>query len=60
MMNHYKNKYTKEEYEKKEVLINVGASFISGAVSSALTNPLECVTVNMQTQKNFNLKNFIQ
>jgi fructose-specific phosphotransferase system IIC component len=50
IMTFYKKKYSKQEYETKEVMINIGASIISGAVSSAITNPMECITVNLQTQ----------
>ena len=47
IMSFYKNKYSKQEYEKREIDINIGASLISGAVrSSAITNPMECIIVN--------------
>ena len=52
-MSYYKKKYSSKEYEQKEVAINVGASIISGAISSALTNPMECITVNRQAHSNF-------
>ena len=48
IMTFYKKKYSNKEYEKKEMMINIGASVISGAVSSAITNPMECITVNQQ------------
>jgi hypothetical protein len=38
----------------------VGASLISGAISSALTNPMECITVNRQAHSDFKMKEFIK
>ncbi len=45
-MKRYKDKLGKEEFAKKEMTITVGASLIAGGVSAAITNPLECITVN--------------
>ena len=35
-----------KKYKKNEDLCNVGASFLAGSVAAAITNPLECITVN--------------
>jgi hypothetical protein len=59
-MNYFKEKYTSEEYKKKEMQINVSASFIAGSIAAAVTNPLEMITVNKQTNKDFKVKEFIK
>jgi Mitochondrial carrier protein len=38
---------------------NIASSFIAGAIGAALTNPFECITVNMQTKTDFNTREFI-
>ena len=38
---------------------NVVSSFVAGAIGAALTNPFECITVNMQTKTDFNTREFI-
>ena len=40
--------------------INVLASLVAGSISAAVTNPLEMITVNKQTDSSFNIKDFIQ
>lgn len=60
-MKNYKDKLGKEEFSKKELTITVGASFLAGGISAAITNPLECITVNKQTGgKDFSIKMFIR
>ena len=45
-MNSCKNTYGEAKFKENETFINVNASFIAGCLGAALTNPLECITVN--------------
>ena len=55
-MNYCKAKYGEgKEFEKVEMQCNVVGSFLAGGIAAAFTNPLECITVNKQTQPNFNI-----
>jgi hypothetical protein len=45
-MKHFKTKLGTVEFEKQENKVNVGAGLAAGAISAAVTNPLECITVN--------------
>ena len=40
--------------------INFGASLFAGCFAAMLTNPLECITVNKQTNSNFIISEFIK
>ena len=59
-MLYYKKRMTAAEFEKNETKISVVASFLAGGIAAALTNPFECITVNMQTQSNFSVWPFIK
>lgn len=50
---------TENEFKDKEMSVNVGASLIAGSISAAVTNPLEMITVNKQTDSRFNIKEFV-
>ena len=39
---------------------NFGASSFAGCFAAMLTNPLECITVNKQTNSNFVVSEFIK
>jgi hypothetical protein len=39
--------------------INVFSGCTAGSIAAALTNPLECITVNKQTTQDFKIKEFI-
>ena len=43
----YKKRMTPEEYEKNQTKLSVIGSFLAGGIAAALTNPFECITVNM-------------
>lgn len=51
---------TEKEFKTKEMQFNVGASLIAGSISAAVTNPLEMITVNKQTDASFKIKEFIE
>ena len=53
----YKKLYGAEEggYEKKEFEANVVASFMGGAVGSAVTNSLDVLTINKQANPDLNI-----
>lgn len=55
-MGYFKIKYGEKEFKEKEMKINVAASFFAGGIAAGLTNPLECITVNKQTNMDFNIK----
>jgi len=60
-MKSWKDRLGKEEFEKKEHLVNFGAGLTAGAISAAVTNPLECITVNKQTAgPDFSIRLFIR
>ena len=59
-MGYYKNKLSDSEFKNQEMKINFLGGFVAGVVAAALTNPLECVTVNMQTTDNFKIGKFIK
>jgi hypothetical protein len=42
------------------MIVNIKSSFIAGAIGAALTNPFECITVNMQTKTDFNAREYIK
>ena len=46
-MHYFKKKQSKEEYQRNETKLSILASCIAGGVAAALTNPFECITVNM-------------
>lgn len=46
IFNSYKKGRTAEEFKEIEMRTNVFASFLAGGVAAAITNPLECITVN--------------
>lgn len=49
-----------KDFKEKEMSINIGASLVAGSISAAITNPLEMITVNKQTDSRFNIKEFVQ
>jgi len=59
-MLYYKNKYTPEEFELKEVYCNMIASTWAGAIASAMTNCLEVVTVNKQTNPELKIMEMVR
>jgi hypothetical protein len=50
----YKRVYG-EDYEKKEFQANVVASFMGGAIGSAVTNSLDVLTINKQANPDLNI-----
>ena len=46
IMKHFKVKLGREEFEKQENKVNFAAGLAAGAIGAAITNPLECITVN--------------
>jgi hypothetical protein len=44
-----------ENYEAKEFEANVTASFLGGAVGSAVTNSLDVLTINKQANPDLNI-----
>ena len=46
LMRQFKISYTPNNFREKEMQFNVIASFTAGCVAAAVTNPLECITVN--------------
>ena len=54
-MKFYKTKYSPEEYEQKEFQANLYASFLGGAVGSALTNCFDVLTINKQANPDLNI-----
>jgi hypothetical protein len=46
-MHHYKQIYSAEEFRAAESKLSVVGSFIAGGIAAALTNPFECITVNI-------------
>jgi hypothetical protein len=52
VMKYFKLKYSKEEgeFEKKELQINMLAGFLTGKISSGLTNSFDRVTINKHTK----------
>ena len=60
IMHHYRKKLSNEEFEKQQFKINVVSSFTAGSIAAAITNPLECITVNKQTTSDFNIRNFVK
>lgn len=44
-----------ENYEKKEFEANVVASFMGGAIGSAVTNSLDVLTINKQANPDLNI-----
>ena len=59
-MNYFKHKYGDKEFKEREMKINVAGSFFAGGIAAGLTNPLECITVNKQTNMDFNIKEFVK
>ena len=45
-MNHFKQKHGEEKFMEKEMFYNFWGSLVAGVVAAAVTNPLECITVN--------------
>lgn len=60
-MKNQKIKLGKQEFEKQENKINFVAGLAAGGISAAITNPLECITVNKQTAgADFSIRQFIR
>jgi len=55
-----KRHFTSETFTENERKLNILGSFTAGCVAATFTNPLECITVNKQTQANFNIKAFVK
>lgn len=58
-MKHFRSRLGEKEFKSKEMSVNVGASLIAGSLAAAVTNPLEMITVNKQTDSRFNIKDFV-
>ena len=48
------------EFEQIEMRENIIGSFLAGGIASAITNPLEAITVNNQTDANFRIGEFVR
>ena len=59
LMQSYKKKYGEEKMKKNEMYVNLGSSLFAGSLAAAVTNPLECITVNKQITPGFKIKEFI-
>lgn len=59
-MQAYKKKFGEEKMKANEMWVNLGSSLFAGCLAAAVTNPLECITVNKQIQTDFILKDFIR
>ena len=46
LMKKYKQVYGEEKMQKNEMYVNLGSSLFAGCLAAAVTNPLECITVN--------------
>ena len=57
---HYNKVKYGDDFKNHEMKCNVLGSFFAGGIAAGLTNPLECVTVNKQTQMDFNIRQFIK
>lgn len=55
----YKRVYG-EEYTSKEFQANLMASFLGGAIGSALTNCMDVLTINKQANPDMNIMEFIK
>jgi hypothetical protein len=53
MMKSFKEKEGAEKFKLHEMFYNTTSSFVAGIIAAAVTNPLECVTVNKQTVEGF-------
>lgn len=60
MMSLMKKRYSAEKVKKNKMLFSLPCGLIAGCIAAAVTNPLECVTVNKQISSNFNVKEFIR
>jgi len=49
LMEYLKNKHGEKEFKKREMLYNLLSGVVGGCLAAAITNPLECITVNQQT-----------
>jgi len=45
-MQSYKKKLGEEKMKKNQIWVNLGSSLTAGCIAAAVTNPLECITVN--------------
>ena len=45
-MSRYKKMYGEKYFKENEMKFNLGSSLVAGCVAAAVTNPLECITVN--------------
>jgi hypothetical protein len=59
-MDYQKKRQSKEAYLQNEMTYNLHAAFVGGVLASIATNPLECITVNKQINKNLKLREFIK
>lgn len=60
-MKFYKAKYSEKEFKDREMKINFNCGMIAGVTAAAITNPLECITVNKQIGgKDFSLRAFVK
>lgn len=60
MMASYKKKLGDKKFQENELKINFWCGLVAGSISAAVTNPLECITVNKQVNANFSTLNFIK
>tara|TARA_B110000285_G_C14937619_1_gene520395 strand:+ start:302 stop:739 length:438 start_codon:yes stop_codon:yes gene_type:complete len=60
LMKQFKTAQGEKKFKENEMKYNLYSSLVAGCVSAAITNPLECITVNKQTSSNFNIREFIK
>ena len=59
-MKQFKKINGEKKFKENEMRYNLQSSLVAGCVSAAITNPLECITVNKQTSSNFNIREFVK
>jgi hypothetical protein len=60
MMKHYKTKHGEQKFNDNKMKYNLISSLFGGCIAAAITNPLECITVNKQTSNSFSMKEFVK
>ena len=60
-MKQFKKVNGDKKFKENEMKYNLYSSLVAGCVSAAITNPLECITVNKQTGgSSFNIREFVK
>ena len=59
-MSRFKKMYGDKYFKDNEMKFNLCSSLIAGCFAAAVTNPLECITVNKQTSKSFDIREFVK